>query len=60
MITPEVGQFVRLADRDEKLVVKSLSEDEQRVELVTLTDHPRSLGEIPVSELLPGEDLSAG
>jgi hypothetical protein len=60
MIAPEVGQIVRLADHDEKLVVKSLSEDEQRVELVTLTDHPCSLAEVPVSELLPGEDLSAG
>ncbi len=57
---PEVGQIVRLADHDEKLVVKSLTEDEQRVELVMPTDHPCSLAEVPVSELLPGEDLSAG
>ncbi len=58
MLTPEVGQVVRLLDYDEKLVVKSLSADESAVELVTVEGYP--CGERAVSDLLPGEDLSAG
>ena len=60
MPSPEVGQFVRLDGHEEKLVVKSLSEDESKAELVTLTGHPCELSEVPVEDLLPGEDLSAG
>jgi hypothetical protein len=60
MPTPEVGQFVRLDGHEERLIVKSLSEDESVVELVSLTDHPCALTEVPVKDLLPGEDLSAG
>ena len=60
MMTPEVGQVVRLEGYGERLVVKSVSEDEQRVSLVTMADHPAVYGEVPVRELLPGEDLSAG
>jgi hypothetical protein len=60
MITPEVGQIVRLSNHDEKLVIKSLSADQREVELVTMTEHPCKLGKVPVEELLPGEDLSAG
>ena len=60
MPTPEVGQIVRLADHDEKLVVKSLSADENKVELVTEAGDPWGHQLISVTELLPGEDLSAG
>lgn len=61
MIAPEVGQVVRLADHEEKLVVKSLSADESAVELVTVDGYPcEDKKEVPVTELLPGEDLSAG
>ncbi|MDE1175910.1 MAG: hypothetical protein PW789_04820 [Edaphobacter sp.] len=60
MPTPEIGQLVRLDGHEERLVVKSLSGDERMVELVTLTGHPCSLTEVPVEDLLPGEDLSAG
>jgi hypothetical protein len=60
MPTPEVGQVVRLADHDGKLVVKSLSADESKVELVTETGDPCGQEQIPVTDLLPGEDLSAG
>ena len=60
MITPEVGQVVRLDNHDEKLVVKSLSQDGCRVELVSMTDDPRVVSGVAVAELLPGEDLSAG
>ena len=60
MITPEIGQVVRLEGCGERLVVNSVSDDEQRVGLVTMTDHPSVYGEVPVQDLLPGEDLSAG
>jgi hypothetical protein len=60
MIAPEIGQIVRVADHEDRLIIKSLSEDEQRVGLVTMSDHPRTFGEVSVAELLPGEDLSAG
>ena len=60
MLTPEVGQVVRLADHEEKLVVKSLSADESAVELVTVDGDPCGETQVPVTELLPGEDLSAG
>jgi len=60
MISPEVGQIVRLPDHDEKLVVKDVSSDEKNVDLVTMTDHPDMLAQVPVEDLLPGEDLSAG
>jgi hypothetical protein len=60
MIAPRAGQFVRLPDHDERLVVKSLSEDESRVELETVTDDHRAVHGVKVTELLPGEDLSAG
>jgi len=59
MPTPEIGQIVRLADHEEKLVVKSLSRDERNVELVTMCGDPCG-GQVPITELLPGEDLSAG
>jgi hypothetical protein len=60
MIAPTAGQFVRLSDHDEKLVVKSLSEDESHVDLETVTETPRTLHDVAVADLLPGEDLSAG
>jgi hypothetical protein len=60
MITPQIGQVVRLADHDEKLVVKSLSADESAVELVSVEGDTKEETRVPVSELLPGEDLSAG
>jgi hypothetical protein len=60
MITPGVGQIVRLADHEEKLVVKSLSENQLEVELVSMTDHPFSVSGVAITDLLPGEDLSAG
>lgn len=60
MVAPMVGQYVRLPDHEEKLVVTSLSEDESRVELETVTDEHRAVHGVEVTELLPGEDLSAG
>ena len=60
MLAPEVGQVVRLANHEEKLVVKSLSADESVVELVTVDGSPCGQKQVPVTELLPGEDLSAG
>jgi hypothetical protein len=60
MLTPEIGQVVRLAGHEEMLVIKSVSADESAVELVTLEGNPCGEKQVPVTELLPGEDLSAG
>ena len=56
---PEIGQVVRLKDIDEKLVVKSVNEDAGTVELVASDGADRGLREVQISDLLPGEDLSA-
>ena len=60
MVAPGVGQVVRVAEHEDRLVVKSLNEEAQKVGLVTMADHPVAFGEVSITELLPGEDLSAG
>jgi hypothetical protein len=57
---PETGQVVRHADYDGKMIVKSVSEDGQAVDLVAMHGDPHTLTNVPSTELLPGEDLSAG
>jgi hypothetical protein len=57
---PEMGQIVRLAGNEAKLMVKSINEDAGTVELVTMTAHPCVLSDIPIAELLAGEDSSTG
>ncbi|HEY2039301.1 MAG TPA: hypothetical protein VGG95_06525 [Edaphobacter sp.] len=60
MPIPETGQVVRLEDHEDKLIVKSVNPQTQTVELVSAEDQHRSLQSVPVADLLPGEDLSAG
>lgn len=58
--TPETGQVVRHANYDGKMIIKSVSKDGDAVELVAMHGDPYTLKNVPSSELLPGEDLSAG
>jgi hypothetical protein len=60
MPIPETGQVVRLEDHEEKLIVTAVDEQTQTVELVSACDEQHSLQSVPVADLLPGEDLSAG
>lgn len=60
MPIPETGQVVRLEDHEEKLIVTAVNEETQTVELVSACDEQHSLQSVPVADLLPGEDLSAG
>lgn len=60
MPVPEVGQIVRLNDIEGQLVVKAVHEDAKTVDLVSKYGDPRSFEKVPVADLLPGEDLSAG
>lgn len=60
MPVPEIGQIVHLDNVEGQLIVKAVSEDAQTVDLVSAHGTPRSFGKVPVADLLPGEDLSAG
>lgn len=60
MPVPEAGQIVHLADVEGQLVIKAVHEDAKTVDLVSRYGAPRSFEKIPVADLLPGEDLSAG
>lgn len=60
MPVPEVGQIVHLEDVEGQLVVETVNEGAQTVDLVSKYGEPRSFKDVPVDELLPGEDLSAG
>ncbi|HMF53889.1 MAG TPA: hypothetical protein VK593_06040 [Edaphobacter sp.] len=56
---PETGQVVRHEGYDGKMIVKEVSADGRTVELIAMHGEPHTLN-VPSSELLPGEDLSAG
>jgi hypothetical protein len=60
MPVPETGQIVRLENVEDQLIVKKVIEDEQTVDLVSTNGDAHTLESVPVSDLLPGEDLSAG
>jgi len=60
MPVPEIGQIVHLEDVEGQLIVMTVSEDAQTVDLVAAHGNHRSFGKVPVADLLPGEDLSAG
>jgi hypothetical protein len=60
MPVPEIGQIVHLDDVEGQLVVKTVDEGAQTVDLISRYGEPRSFKGVPVAELLPGEDLSAG
>jgi hypothetical protein len=56
---PDVGQLVRLETYDGRLIVKKVSDDGGRVDLVSETDPNLTFNDVPCLELLPTEDYSA-
>lgn len=60
MPVPETGQVVRVENCEDKLIVKTVDEHAQTVDLVSVNGDEQALESVPVADLLPGEDLSAG
>lgn len=60
MPVPEPGQIVHLEDIEGQLVVQTVNDSALTVDLVSRYGEPRFFRNIPVADLLPGEDLSAG
>jgi hypothetical protein len=56
---PDVGQLVRLETYDGRLIVKKVSDDGGRVDLVSETDPNLTFNDVPCLELLLTEDYSA-
>jgi hypothetical protein len=56
---PDVGQLVRLETYDGRLIVKKVSDDGGRVDLVSETDTNLTFNDVPCLELLLTEDYSA-
>jgi hypothetical protein len=56
---PEIGQLVRLENYDERLVIKSVSDDGGKVDLVSETDPSYQISDVPCLDLLLAEDYSA-
>ena len=53
---PDVGQLVRLETYDGRLIVKKVSDDGGRVDLVSETDPNLTFNDVPCLELLLTED----
>jgi hypothetical protein len=60
MLVPEPGQIVHLEDIEGQLVVQTVNCSSLTVNLASRYGEPRFFRDIPVADLLPGEDLSAG
>ncbi|HEU4636459.1 MAG TPA: hypothetical protein VFS41_09795 [Edaphobacter sp.] len=60
MPVPEVGQIVHLEDVEGQLVVEAVDEAAQTADLVSKNGETRIFKAVPIADLLPGEDLSAG
>jgi hypothetical protein len=56
---PDVGQLVRLETYDGRLIVKKVSDDGGRVDLVSETDPNLTINDVPCLDLLFTEDYSA-
>jgi hypothetical protein len=56
---PDVGQLVRLETYDGRLIVKRVSDDGGRVDLVSETDPSLTINDVPCLDLLLTEDYSA-
>jgi hypothetical protein len=56
---PDVGQLVRLETYDGRLIVKKVSDDGGRVDLVSETDPNFTINDVPCLDLLLTEDYSA-
>ena len=57
--TPQVGQFVRLDDYNERLVVKQVRSDGSSVDLVSECDASYERKNVPCLDLLLAEDYSS-
>ena len=56
---PDVGQLVRLETYDGRLIVKKVSDDGGRVDLVSEADPNLTINDVPCLDLLLTEDYSA-
>lgn len=57
--TPQIGQYVRLDDYGGRLIVKAVSEDGGRVDLVSESDPKYVRNDVRCVDLLLAEDYSA-
>ena len=57
--TPQIGQFVRLEDYKDRLIVKAVSSDGSSVDLVSESDANYDLKSVPCLDLLLAEDYSS-
>jgi hypothetical protein len=57
--TPQIGQYVRLDDYGGRLIVKAVSEDGGRVDLVSEFDPKYVRNDVRCVDLLLAEDYSA-
>jgi hypothetical protein len=57
--SPQVGQYVRLDDYARRLIVKAVSEDGGRVDLVSECDPEYVRNDVRCVDLLLAEDYSA-
>lgn len=57
--TPQIGQYVRLDDYGGRLIVKAVSEDGGRVDLVSERDSKYLRKDVHCVDLLLAEDYSA-
>jgi hypothetical protein len=56
---PDVGQLVRLEAYDGRLIVKKVSDDGGRVDLISETDPNLTINDVSCLDLLLTEDYSA-
>jgi hypothetical protein len=56
---PEIGQFVRLENHNERLIIKSVSSDGGKVDLISETDPAYQIKDVPCLDLLLAENYSA-
>lgn len=56
---PQIGQLVSLETYEGRLIVKSVSEDGGKVDLVSETDPAYELKDVPCLDLLLVQDYSA-
>lgn len=57
--TPQIGQLVRMETHDARLIIKYVSEDGGKVELVSEADSSFELKDVPCLDLLLVQDYSA-
>jgi hypothetical protein len=57
--TPQIGQYVRLENYGARLIVKAVSEDGSRVDLVSECDPKYVRNEVRCIDLLLAEDYAA-